>query len=93
MRKYSNSILDDNNFDIELEELAKYTGIELNKYDNFLKKLDSKYECQSLNGFGEWVKYEIKPNKGSDFRQAYQVGKVAYEFENGFIVFDFETIL
>ena len=48
---------------------------------------------QYNNGIEEWLRYGGYPNKGSDFRQAYQIGQVAYEFGNGFIVLNYENIL
>jgi hypothetical protein len=92
--KYSNEILTDNNFDKELETLCDTIGIHHNNYDNFVASLPDGYTKQiHTHGFEEWVNGKTLPNKGSDFKQAYQVGQLAYEFGNGFILLNFETLL
>lgn len=92
--KYSNTILFDNNFDKELELLCDTVGIPYSNYENFAATLPDGYIKQTnTNGFEEWINCKTVPDKGSDFKQARQVGTLAYEFGNGFIVLSFETIL
>lgn len=92
--KYSSSTLTDSNFDKELESLCNKVGIPYGNYENFVVVLPYGYTKQThTDGFEEWVNGRSLPDKGSDFKQAYQVGTLAYEFENGFIVLNFETLL
>lgn len=92
--KYSNKILSDDNFDDEVEKLAEIIGIPHTNYDCFLEKLDNGFEVQNHDlGFEEWINYQTIPGVGGGCLQAYQTGKLAYEFANGFIVMNFETIL
>jgi hypothetical protein len=92
--KYSDVTLTDENFDKELEQLSKVIGVHFNNYENFVNILPDGFikQINSL-GFEEWINCKTVPNKRSDFRQAYQVGQLAYEFENGFIILNFETLL
>lgn len=90
---YFQVVLTDDNFDEELEKLCKYVGLPYSSYNSFAEKLDDDFSLQVNNGVEEWIKSEVYPNKGSDFRQAYQVGQLAYEFSNGFIILDYETLL
>ena len=92
--KYSNKILTDENFDEELEILSEKIGIHHNNYSGFIKNLDSTWSRQKNNlGFCEYVKSETFPNVSGDCKQAINKGQLAYKFSNGFIVFNFETIL
>lgn len=92
--KYSNVSLNDDNFDKELECLCLIIGCSYNNYENFVTTLSNDYIKQThVNGFEEWICSKTIPNKGSDFKQAFQVGTLAYEFGNGFIILNFETIL
>lgn len=92
--QYSEVILTDENFDIELEKLSEIIGIHFNNYDNFIERLDDKFRCQKHPlGFEEWITSGTYPSIGSDCSQAYQKGKLAYQFGNGFIVLDFELLL
>lgn len=90
--KYSNVILTDDNFDTELEKLSEI--IHFNNYDSFVDKLDDKFKCQTHPlGFEEWITYITYPSMGADCKQAYQKGELAYQFSNGFIVLNYETLL
>lgn len=92
--KYSDVVLTDDNFDDELEKLSEIVGIHFNNYDNFVESLDNKFMCQIHTlGFEEWIICGAYPSIGSDCKQAYQREKLAYEFANGFIIFDFEVLL
>jgi hypothetical protein len=92
--KYSEVILTDDNFDTELEKLSEIVGIHFNNYDNFVEKLNNNFKRQTHPlGFEEWITYSIYPSIGSDCSQAYQKGKLAYQFGNGFIILDFEILL
>ncbi len=91
--RYSNVILTDDNFDEEFEKLCELMGYTYESYENFVEELEEDFNMQYNNGIEEWLRYGVYPNKGSDFRQAYQIGQVAYEFGNGFIVLNYETIL
>jgi len=92
--KYSNVILNDDNFDEEFEHLCEIVKLPYSSYENFIDKLPNHYTKQiHSNGFDEWICCKTIPNKGSDFKQAYQVGTLAYEFKNGFIILNFETLL
>ena len=92
--KYSDVTLNDYNFDKELEQLSGIVGVHFNNYENFTDILPNSFTKQiHPRGFDEWISCKILPNKGSDFKQAYQVGQLAYEFENGFIILNFETLL
>ena len=92
--RYSNVFLTDTNFDDELEKLSEIVGIHFNNYDSFVESLDNKFMCQTHTlGFEEWIISGVYPSVGSDYKQAYQKGKLAYEFANGFIIFDFEILL
>ena len=91
--KYSNVFITDENMDYELEQLCKKISISNNNCEGFTEKLEDGYTKQQAEGFDEWIKCGSYPNKGSDFRQAIQKGFLAYEFANGFLVFNFESIL
>lgn len=91
--RYSNVILTDDNFDEELEKLCDFTGIPTDCYNSFVDNIEG-FELQENNKKEEWIKtYGSFPDKGSDYRQAHQRGQLAYEFGNGFIVFDYEVLL
>lgn len=92
--KYSNVILTDENFDTEIETLATIIGIPFTKYENFVEILPSGFTCQTHEkGFEEWICFETVPSFSSDCASAYQKGYLAYEFGNGFIIFNFEFLL
>ena len=92
--KYSNVPLTDDNFDTELDKLSEIAGIHLNSYDDFVDKLDDKFHCQTHPlGFEEWITCGIYPDVSSDCSQVCQKGKLAYQFGNGFIIFDFKEFL
>lgn len=92
--KYSNIILTDDNFDEELEKLCDFRKINTDYYNSFVKKLSDEFLVQYNNKKEEWINnIGIYPNKGSDFKQAYQRGQLAYEFGNGFIILDYEVLL
>ena len=90
---YSEAIVTDDNFDKELEELCELMECDPNSYNSFIEKLDDNFSLQINNGKEEWICSKNVSNKGSDFKQAYQKGQVAYEFGNGFIVIDYEVVL
>lgn len=92
--KYSNIILTDDNFDEELEKLCDFTKINTDSYSSFVKELPDEFKLQYNDEKEEWINnIGSYPSKGSDFKQAYQRGQLAYEFENGFIVLDYEVLL
>ena len=91
--KYSNTILTDDNFDEELEKLCSKININYIEYESFFKKLPKDFTLQNNNGIDEWISYSINPDFSSDCKQAYQKGYLAYEFGNGFMVFNFEVVL
>ena len=91
--KYSNKILTDDNFDEEIEKLSDIIGFHHDNFDDFVKTIEGFEKQQHNNGFDEFIKSKIIPNKASDFKQASQKGKAAYEFGNGFILFNFEVVL
>lgn len=90
---YSQTILTDSNFDEELEKLCASVGVNPSSYNSFVDKLDDNFELQMNDGKEEWIRSRVVPNIGSDYRQAYQKGQIAYEFGNGFIILDFEVLL
>lgn len=92
--KYSETIITDDNSDEELEDLCYIVGIHHTNYDGFVEHLDSSFHKQKHEfGFDEWISYSVVPSIGADCKQAYQVGKLAYEFGNGFMVLNFEELL
>lgn len=91
--KYSNLILTDDNFDEELEKLCKKINISNTQYDSFESKLTKDFYKQNNEGVEEWISYGVFPKVCCGCIQAYQKGYLAYEFGNGFIIFNFETVL
>ena len=92
--KYSNIILTDDNFDEELEKLCDFARVSTDTYNSFVEKLSNKFRLQYNNEKEEWINnVGVYPSKGSDFKQAYQRGQLAYEFVNGFIILDYEVLL
>ena len=91
--RYSNVILTDDNFDEELEKLCDFAGISIDCYSSFVNNIED-FILQENNEREEWIKvYGSFPNKSSNYEQAYQKGQLAYEFYNGFIIFDYEVLL
>ena len=98
--RYSNAIITDENFDLEHEKLCEIIGIphfnETEVYDvlplGFREQGAIGAEGEEL-GFSEFVKGRTVPNKASDFRQAFEVGEVAYQFGNIFISKHYEVVL
>lgn len=92
--KYSSTILTDSNFDEELENLCKFTKLSEDSYNSFIDNLDDNFKLQYNNNKEEWIKvFGSFPSKGTDFKQAYQKGQLAYEFGNGFIILDYDVLL
>lgn len=91
--KYSNTILTDNNFDEELEKLCDKVNISHNEYESFEEKLPKDFIVQDNNGIDEWISYSINPDFSIDCIRAFQKGFLAYEFGNGFMIFNFEVVL
>lgn len=94
--QYSTEILTDDNFDKELEKLCDLIGKPYSSYDEFVSELSSDYKMQTHDlGFEEWLSCNIKSstNIKGDFTTAFQSGKLAYQFGNGFIILDFEEVL
>lgn len=90
--KYSNTILTDDNFDEEIEKLASVIGIPFVNYEGFVDTLTPSYKCQiHEKGFEEWAMCVTCPSVGT--AEAYQKGYLAYEFGNGFVIFNFEVLL
>lgn len=91
--KYSDTILTDDNFDEEIEKLASVIGIPFVNYEGFVDTLTpSVYTCQTHEkGFEEWIMCVTFPS--ASMGEAYQKGFLAYEFGNGFVIFNFETLL
>jgi hypothetical protein len=86
--RYSDVILNDDNFDTELEKLSEIVGIHFNNYDNFVEKLDKKFKCQTHPlGFEEWIDMRVLPNHSIDCVSPIIESGMAYEFGNGFIIF------
>jgi len=66
-----------------MEKLAETVGIDHNSFDTFEEKLSGKYaKNKHPLGFDEWVEDQTEPS-------SCQVGHLAYEFGNGFMVFNF----
>ena len=100
MMRYSKAIIDDYNFDEEHEKLCDLIGISHTNDVDVYKVLPSGFMEQEASGengeplgFSEWVMSKTAPNKGSDFRQALQVGEVAYQFGNIFLSKHYEVVL
>lgn len=91
--KYSNLILTDDNFDEELVKLCKKINISHTQYESFEPKLTNDFHKQDNEGIEEWISYKILPDFSYDCSQVFQKGYLAYEFGNGFIIFNFETVL
>jgi len=92
--KYSDVFLTDDNFDDELEKLSEVVGVHFHNCDGFVENLDAKFKCQTHPlGFEEWIIAGSYPCVECDCQQAYQKGKLAYEFGNGFIVLNFSVLL
>lgn len=92
--KYSNKILNDDNFDEELEKLVIKLGFDSSYCNNFVKSLDDYWVKQEgVDGCDEYVKAKLVPNPNANFKQGVEVGQIAYEFGNGFIVFDYEGVV
>ena len=90
--RYSEEILNDDNFDEEVEKLAELIGIPHTNYETFVEKLDDNYKKQTHDlGFEEWLKSEIYPS--SSGLEANERGFLAYEFGNGFVVFNFDFLI
>lgn len=68
-------------------------GINHTSYNTFVDELDNNFSLQINKGKEEWIKSEVFANKGSDFKQSFQIGQLAYQFANGFMLFDYEVIL
>ena len=91
--KYSNVILTDDNFDEELENLCEFAKVSICDYNSFVVSIEG-FKLQENNQKEEWIKIHGSfPDKGSDFKQAYQRGQLAYEFGNGFIILDYEILI
>jgi hypothetical protein len=97
---YSKTLLNDNNFDEELEKLCDIVGRSPRSYENTLHFLpDGFYEYPFRGkdnknlGFSVWINSKVMPNKGSDFAQAFDVGLEAFQFGDCFILLKFEDVI
>lgn len=97
---YSKTLLNDNNFDEELETLCDLVGRSPRSYENTLNVLpDGFYEYPFRGkdnknlGFSVWINSKAMPNKGSDFSQAFDVGLEAFQFGDCFILLKFEDVI
>jgi hypothetical protein len=91
--RYSNVIITDDNFDEELEKLCDVIDMPYGRYETFTEKLDDGFTKQkNEHGFDEWIKSSIV-NRSAGISEATQTGQLAYEFGNGFVVLNFETII
>lgn len=87
--KYSNQIITDDNYDIEMERLADENGFGYCQ-STFVKKLSGKFNKQvNEHGYEEWVCQTVKPNHCIDCLSPIIEADIAYEFGNGFIVFHY----
>ena len=92
--RYSQTVITDDNSDDELEKLCGIIGMHWNSYEGFCKELPSGFTHQmNESGFSEYVNSKTLPNKGSDFKQAFEKGVIAYQFDNGFMLLNFECVL
>lgn len=94
--KYSEAMINDDNFDQEHEKFCEIVGHSHVNDVDFYEELPYGFSEQAPDSewpFTTYVKSKTMPNKGSDFRQAFQVGEIAVEFGNGFMSKSFESIL
>lgn len=85
--RYSDKIITDDNYDVEMEKLADENGFGYNQSD-FVEILDRRFTKQENDqGYEEWVKQVVKPNHSIDCASPIIESELAYEFANGFIVF------
>ena len=91
MKKYSDILINDDNFDEEYEKLLKYFNYnkELYTYEEFVDKLDNSFTKQNNNGIEEWISYNISSDITHNFNQVIQSGYLAYEFGNGFLILNY----
>lgn len=91
--RYSDTVLTDDNFDEEIEKLAELIGIPHTNYEGFVEKLGDSFTLQTGENTNseEWIKSSTYP--GNDGMTAYQKGYLAYEFGNGFVVFNFDILV
>lgn len=91
--KYSNTILTEDNFDDEYEKLVAIVEPPYNSYEGFVSALDGEFTVQEHEkGFNEYLIQKVSPNRNNmQFHQ--HTVTLAYEFGNGFMVFNFTDIL
>lgn len=85
--RYSDIILTNGNIEEATDKLIRILTPESNiTFDRFSKQLDSSFRCLTNDdGSEEWIKSSISGDM--------ERGKLAYEFGNGFLVFDFEELI
>ncbi len=99
--KYSNVEVCDANEDEEMEKLAEIMGFAYKNYKGFKRGLDNNFVPQvaekeiGLNkreelDFVEWCACTTAPNNSVSFNAGCQVSLLAYEFANGFMIFEHE---
>lgn len=97
-RRYSNTVICDANEDEEMEYIADTFGYSYSSYQGFKKTLDNSFSPQLAKDernskaldFVEWVSAKTLPNHSVDFNAGVLVCTLAYEFANGFMVFQTE---
>lgn len=86
--KYSNAIITDDNSDEEMEKLADQNEYGYNQFLGFYSNLDNKFTLQqNSKGYEEWVYMRVLPNHSIDCVAPIVEYLLAYEFENGFMIF------
>lgn len=97
-KRYSNVEICDSNEDEEMEKLAALIGLSYSSYQGFIKSINSEYEPQMAGNieskkdydFVEWCKSVTKPNHSVSFNAGVLTCSLAYEFANGYMVFEME---
>lgn len=89
---YSNIILTDDNFDENLEMICDTMGVSQECYESFESTLDDSFTFQYNNNIKEWISSNgcISSKCGLKATQSY---KIAYEFANGFMVFNCNDVI
>lgn len=97
-KRYSNIEICDSNEDEEMEKLAELIGTSYSSYQGFFKAIDDKYKPQIAENealkkkydFIEWCSSYTKPCHSVDYNAGSLICRLAYEFANGYMIFEVE---
>lgn len=96
-KRYSNIEICDSNEDEEMEKLAELIGVSYSSYLGFSPAIDKKYTPQlsslkepNKGDFVEWCNSHTEPCHSVGYNAGTLICKLAYEFANGYMIFQVE---